>query len=208
MVRDTPPNPADKFGGFHNDHHTTVLGAIYGFRAFDINRDSRLTGVIYEKPWTGGVNTAECFNPYRRPETEQLKADRGFGLGPYRDRRLEPIHPGPDDRSHNMKDCACGWWAFFSADMDNPFSDYSRVAAVVRLSGRSVIGTRGIRSVYAEIVAASFKPSYYPTPASVEALRRVAGNYPGVKWYPDIMSMLNEWPLSSKLGNYQVGDSL
>src|SRR5699024_11090955 len=97
MGREPSPRPEYKAAGFTDDHHTTLLGAAYGMRHFRLDQDGYLVGLTYRTRWVNGVNQAECYNPRRGA----MKAP-----GAYR-----PAPTGPEDRSHSMLECGCGWWA-------------------------------------------------------------------------------------------------
>lgn len=177
MHRDKPernPNHAD---GFVSDVHATILasgGGVYGLRAFNLTDTGALTGITYPHEWQPGVNTAQCFNPTRDPEFRKMRDDAkrtfhavtygGWPMSYYR--ALHPqdaIEPGPDDRSHDMKACSCGFWAFHEPQRAIGYVHTHRAAGIVRLTGRAVPGTAGWRGVHAEIVALAKPWGWLPT---------------------------------------------
>lgn len=188
MQRDNPPEPDYRYPGFTADHHTTLVGAAYGIRHFRVHA---LTGVLhgltYRIPWVDGPNTAQCYNTSRG-------ANRAT---------LTPAMPGPEDRSHTMMKCGCGWWSYFTPEHapypDDLYGggDTLSLAAVVRVWGRSVIGLDGVRSVYAQIVAL-VEPTGYQLKWATwgDITEKISRQYPSVAWYPSIPAMVEAWPLS------------
>lgn len=187
MTRDTPPRPEYRAEGFNDDHHTTLLGAAYGMRNFRIDDEGWLIGLTYRARWVNGTNVAKCYNANRG-------ARRHGG-------DLTAAEPGPEDRSHSMIDCGCGLWAYFHAI--DPFdtyggSDTMGLCGIVRMWGRSVIGTKGTRSLYAQVVAlAEPFPSQMRLMPFQRAFGRLSGHYSNIAWYADRDDMLRAWPLSS-----------
>lgn len=187
MDRDNPPAPDYRAPGFTADHHTALLDYAYGIRHFRVNLAGALHGLTYRIPWVEGTNTAQCYS-------EGRGANRAT---------LTPAMPGPEDRSHTMMKCGCGWWSYFvPEDRVLPIgmyggSDTLSVTAVVRAWGRSVIGLEGVRSVYAQIVAlvepTPERLKWSPLPGGFE---RAALRYPSAMWYPTIQDMVADWPLS------------
>jgi len=191
MGREPSPRPEYKAAGFTDDHHTTLLGAAYGMRHFRLDQDGYLVGLTYRTRWVNGVNQAECYNPRRGA----VKA-----AGEYK-----PATPGPEDRSHSMLECGCGWWAYFGVGEEwNIYGsgDTMSMCGVVRMWGRSVIGTLGSRSLFAQIVAlVEPHASQLRYPLFYNAFRRLPQHYSNITWHATRADMLKAWPLSSHYRN-------
>lgn len=192
MDREPSPRPEYKAAGFTDDHHTTLLGAAYGLRHFRIDQDGWLVGLTYRTRWANGPTQAECYNPRRGA----VKA-----AGEYK-----PATPGPEDRSHSMLECGCGLWAYFGVGLSEwavyGASDTISLCGVVRMWGRSVIGTLGSRSLFAQVVALQ-EPhrTQMKYPVFRDAYRRLLRNYSNIAWYESRADMLRAWPLSSHYRN-------
>lgn len=146
-----------------------AVGEIYGYRWWQIKVPAELAGFtgygedfrFTENPLTGannqrwkpGRNEAVCTNAYSKlPTWSDLLA----GTDPCE-------HEPPEIRTA----CGCGFWAYFDKDLnvdsvisgltgDNPQRSGTTVRlpvfGVIRGTGRVIIGTKGFRSQYAEIV--------------------------------------------------------
>lgn len=165
MDRDTPPPFISMAEGFKADAHTTILAPLYGIRAFEVSEDAHLTGVAFKAKWPAdGPAIAKCYNPGRRPKAK-IDPHGGSSItvlssgawlvmpSAWMNTVDSEILPGPTDRSHNMKDCACGLWAYYSQDHTDRYGNIWRPNAVVAGQGRAVAGTKGFRVVNARIVA-------------------------------------------------------
>lgn len=126
---------------------------MYGTRAFNIDAEGYLTGVIYRTRWLPGENIATCRSARRMVTT------------PYASYTIrEPIdddEPGREIEPGHMLACGpaggqgmggCGFHAFLEGSNDYGSAGV-RVSGVVALYGRGVRGTRGGRFSKARIVA-------------------------------------------------------
>lgn len=148
-----------------------AVGEVYGYRWWKIAVPARFAGYMDKsehgvevspapligansQPWKPGKNEAVC-TAYRTsvPTWDDLLAGRARGI----------VHEPPEYRTA----CGCGFWAYFDKDLDvdrvlgglagkNPNlmsgTVWLPVFGVVKGTGRVIIGTKGFRSQYAEII--------------------------------------------------------
>jgi hypothetical protein len=135
----------------------------------------------------------------------------GWGdLGPY----LHGVHRADrwsaDYRAECMKwprdhegvahpDCSCGIYGWYKPDRD--WETGGRAFAVVRLSGRAVLGSLGVRAERAQILAVAYvKPCDCGCSDNTETEKAfgeaMSAYYPGVALYPSRAALLEDFPPS------------
>lgn len=137
---------------------------VYGLREFLIRADGVLTGVIYRKAWTPGVNRAVC-----------LVYSRSGIINPHAqmvDSRLDNYNIPPD---HGMANCHHGFYAYYDGSSDY-HAAFKTVGGVIKGWGEAEVGTKGFRVQYAQIVGLVFGEE--PTRALRERVRRQYSNIP------------------------------
>jgi hypothetical protein len=108
------------------DGPTLVLSKpLYAIRSWDVDRLGRLTGVSYPQVWTPGENVAVCGGG----DKSRSRARPGIG--------------------HSMKNCTCGFYAYSSPGNSTP----GEIKGVVSYAGDTVVGSLGVRTSRATIVA-------------------------------------------------------
>lgn len=150
---------------------------VYGLREFWIRPDGLLTGVVYRKPWTPGVNRAMCLL-YTYTGFSAIAS--AYGVGP--DLRVEGYNTFPD---HSMENCHHGFYAYYDGST-NYHEAFETVGGVIRGWGEAVIGTKGFRVQYAEIMGLVFGEE--PTRAQRERVRRQYSNIPIFKTSADLLA--------------------
>lgn len=182
MTGDQPPEwaPPDSQYEFHDGELNFRVGEIYGLRSFSINSDGWLTGVMFHKPWTPGVNEAQCWrvtswesegltsteSPYLTTVSEPnpddpdhpIKSTAYVMRGAEGERwnvrtKPTPIYGNNDDPTHVVGDDeACGLHGYLEGSLDYG-SGNQKINGVVKAWGRMALGDRGFRAQYARIVA-------------------------------------------------------
>jgi len=118
-------------GGFSSDY-TLVPDAAYGYRAWDYDKEAGILESVFILGRWDVVNTATC-------KYDSLRLSRGYN-------------------THRLEECICGFYSYHN--IDDVAYTYMPVHGVVKISGKTVVGTRGFRSSKAEIVALSVSSSH------------------------------------------------
>lgn len=140
-----------------------VVGEVYAARVFVLDSTSCiLTGLSYPQAILDGINVALCPN-----DTHDADA------------------PGDD--------CRCGFWAYDQPKTwwVDPETESGVVPAVVELTGKAVVGERGIRAQKMRVVAVVL-----PGDISHADRQVFVANYPQVRLFASVKEMLTEFPLS------------
>ena len=114
--------------GFNGD---IIVAQNHGFRAFRFTPSAELLSLVYDYPWTPGVNRSVC----------------AIGTAWNKPGRQCPF---PNKR------CSHGFYAYYGEDYYPSHVDPSdglAINGVINGYGRCVIGDKGYRSEYADIVA-------------------------------------------------------
>lgn len=100
--------------------------------------------------WNGGFCVASCLAELM---VQGYTGYHGYPRGPYFGFEI-PEHPVPDLR------CTCGIYGALSLEaLDRQYDRWSTdFTAVIAAEGRTIIGTRGLRTERARVVAYYFKP--------------------------------------------------
>lgn len=122
----------DQFAG-QGEEWPFAVGDVRGVRMWRVCRSGHIHPAHVEaKPWTSGLNTAQCLSP------------RIFGA--------RTSHTAPDEG------CSCGFYAYFDhgkpiRTLSRAYSDagYGVIAGTIRGHGRTLIGTDGFRCEKAQI---------------------------------------------------------
>lgn len=138
-----------------------VPGTLRGYRSWRVTLDEGLLmAVNFDYTWQPGENHATCLD---WPPTFQTE------------------HQAP------QLNCTCGFYACYSP-ATTQWGQAIPFMGVVELSGRMVLGTRGVRAERARIVA-SLQP-YWPA----RAAERIKDMYPDVKWFRNHEDMVEAFP--------------
>lgn len=138
-----------------------VPGTLRGYRSWRVTFDEGLLmAVNFDYTWQPGENHATCLD---WPPTFQTE------------------HQAP------QLNCTCGFYACYSP-ATTQWGQAIPFMGVVELSGRMVLGTRGVRAERARIVA-SLQP-YWPA----RAAERIKDMYPDVKWFRNHEDMVEAFP--------------
>lgn len=183
-----------------------VAGYVTGARAFGIDDDGFLTGVMFPQRWPQGVIEAQCWRvkapgcEHERPVVKQWTGQAACGCDAL---------PDPCGKSPGHPRCLCGLYGYF--DSSSTYASPVRVSGVVAGWGRVLLGTRGFRAAKAAVLAIYLPP---PTgPSVVDALRkgplaahlsgtyldnptrdRIRANYPDLPVYTQLNRMLADFP--------------
>lgn len=151
---------------------------IYCTRMFKLAWDSNdrrvLTGLNFQQEVKSGVNVAQC-------GYSQHIVDPETG----------------DERAPGVK-CSCGFYVYDRETwwMDNRNEDKvprGNVRAVVKISGKTILGQRGLRVQEIEIVALAHNPEEFTD----EELENLSEDFPNVKFYSSTKEMLRDFELTS-----------
>lgn len=134
----------EEFGLSCGQDLALVPGYAYGLRTWSFRRDSPELRGSYGREWHAGINDAECGKSSSVPRHARV----------------------PD------RECSCGYYGYWSSRKDRLVEEAEqascvcsscikiyKVAGVIRISGRVIIGTAGFRAEKAEIMALSLSPS-------------------------------------------------
>lgn len=163
----------DPKGEFSSLGQLPAHSTVYGLREFLIRKDGLLSGVIYKKAWTPGVNRAVCLIYAKSgiPNPQSLH-----------DPRLDTYNILPD---HPMDKCHHGFYAYYDGSTD--YHDaFKTVGGVIRGWGEAVVGTKGFRVQYAQIMGLVFGEE--PTRAQRERVRRQYSNLPIFKTREELLA--------------------
>ncbi len=149
-----------------------AIGEVYGYRWWKIQIPARFAGYLEAPEKTVGPNTVRLIGANNQPwgaGVQEAKCTSTFRAAPswtdLLDGRAEAItHEPPEIREA----CGCGFWAYFDQFLPvtthfgdlgggKPYRTYGDmveipVFGVVKGSGRTIIGEKGFRCQYAEIV--------------------------------------------------------
>jgi hypothetical protein len=191
--------PKDDFGR----EYLLAVGEQYGVRGFDLHKGKLTAACDKELVWNQGVNVAHCYvDRYQtgwRPFTVR-PAWFGFGweFGAWNLEKKPPKHFDVP-----REECTCGFYAY----SDPKKHVLGHIKGVVRLSGRTLIGTKGWRFERGEIVALR-KPTHEHTPPNsflrkwqqqqLDALRL---NYPKIPLFNTDEEMFKAFPLTELESN-------
>lgn len=156
-------------------------GAVQGARAWNIDDDGWLVGVMRPQVWVPGENHAEC---------------RRFVLPPVRSVIINgssvPVTVSPgrvsvEPAEHPIQDCGHGFYAFYEGS--NDYGRPARVSGVIQGYGKTVIGSRGFRCMKARILAITFGDE-----VSEQQRAKVTANYPGSPVFDSFDEMVAAYP--------------
>lgn len=120
-----------------------VAGSLTGIRAFKVDADGHLTGVVHEQVWTPDVNEASCeIGDLARSIQRNIESlARAMGA------------PPTERRPHHVAGlgCQCGFYAYFKGQ--NSYMGSGQIAGIVEGYGVCTVGTRGFRAERARLVA-------------------------------------------------------
>lgn len=121
-----------------------AAGVVRGARAFYVDDDQMLTGIVYREQWKPGVNHSECFRYSDKHNLSNYSSQR-LAL-------LRKIHSG---EIHLFEKCSCGFYAYY--DGSNDYANDATISGVVEGYGEVVIGDRGFRARKTRIAAIHMK---------------------------------------------------
>jgi hypothetical protein len=118
-----------------------VAGSLTGIRAFKVDQDGFLTGVVHEQRWLPGANDAEC----RLGEMGRMMVQLN--------EKMRGSITGCVPRGHHLAGlgCQCGFYAYFKGR--NTYMRGENAAAIVEGYGVCTVGSRGFRAEKARLVA-------------------------------------------------------
>jgi hypothetical protein len=149
-----------------------AIGSICGVRTWNVDRLGRLVGK-HQYIWRPGENVAVC-NP---DEVEYFLTRYNLVALPFACKGAEP-------------NCVCGFYAYY--DLPNPIQvgeGSHPVRGVIQGYGRTTIGREGFRCMKAKILAVT--PTRF---VDAKIAARLRHNYPDVKFFDDVDSMLADFP--------------
>ena len=156
------------------------LDPVRGVRSFRIaNYGHDLTGVVYKQRWNTGENVAQC----RKFETFLSAEHAKFEFETPSDTRYQTA---PSD---TMLECRHGFYAYYDGSSDFFTSSDTMLTGIVNGYGEVLIGTRGFRSMKAEIIAL-----HIPEKRALVNIRR---NYSSIPIFDSLETMVKEFPTTS-----------
>lgn len=157
----------NEFRGQELPLHSTV----YGLRNFGVDSLFRLTGVMYKSAvWIPGMNIARCYKSViggMGSQTQGLVID------------------------HSMENCLHGFYAYYDGSRD--YHDKGDVTGIIKGWGEGVVGTKGFRVTYAQIMGLKFSGSL--TSYSRKRIMRLYGD--GVTFHDNVEDLLKAYPLTA-----------
>lgn len=186
--------PAEHFGR----EYLLVLGETYGIRGWAI-RGEKLSAACSSYIWEPGINTAYCSDEYPK------------FWSPYYLKMVPAGHWFPDWEFHSwnlhkkpkphagapVEGCNCGFYAFNNPDG----MTMGAVKGIVRITGKTLIGTKGYRFEKGEIVCLldpTAGPDQDTVPWRRDALRVIRKNYPDIPIAGSEDEMLKLFPLNAE----------
>lgn len=116
-----------------------VAGSLTGIRAFRVDADGRLTGVIHKVRFEAELNTATCLiPPFMQMMRTIAQATANSKL------------PRPEHHVAGVG-CSCGFYAYFRGR--NSYIGNAQVAGIIQGYGVCTVGNRGFRAEKARLVA-------------------------------------------------------
>lgn len=178
-----------------------IVGDVFGVRHFKLSESGELLGVIYPAPLSPGVNEAVCYSSamaqaVARRSTKDAETFISVAIGGHfapagtyaetmvaYSASLGGVAPRlADVPGHIISRCTCGYYAYFNGLHETTFDD--QVGAVVRASGRTLIGSLGFRTQRIELVALW---SNIPEPSRLQRLTaRLYPTYSYFKWQEQV----------------------
>lgn len=185
--------PAEHFGR----EYLLVLGETYGIRGWTI-RGEKLCAAGSSYFWGPGVNVAQhseaypaCWSPY----FVTMHSFGGYPMG--WEFHSWNLHKKPKPHTEApVEGCTCGFYAYNSPDG----LTLGSVKGIVRITGRTLIGTKGYRFEKGEIVCLldpTAGPDQDTVPWRRDALRVIRKNYPDIPIASSEDEMLKLFPLNT-----------
>ncbi|MDE2470804.1 MAG: hypothetical protein KGL35_19175 [Bradyrhizobium sp.] len=186
--------PKDEFGR----EYLLAVGEQYGVRGWSVRGGKLAAACNHRATWEPGINVAKCrvdeYGSGWQPYYTGHHVMGGWLYTGFDHWNLEKKPPAHDDAPR--EDCTCGFYAY-----SNPRrAVMGSVKGVVRITGRTLVGTKGWRFEYGEIVAllnphaGKGEGSWSVTRASyLESLR---ANYPTVPIFKTDEEMFEAFPLT------------
>ncbi len=156
------------------DGYDVEVGSAYGIRRWHVDALGRLIAQSAGTVWTPGVNVAKCSYNHRGgyPVTGSLTINAGTKIVVYGDGEVselaEEVAQKVPEHVVPAEGCGCGFWAYHegAAKFGN-----AGLVGVIEASGRTIIGTQGIRTERAKIVALSLPATKPATKAQSASWR-------------------------------------
>ncbi len=182
-----------------------IAGSVTGLRwwtAFD----GTLQGM--RGPWQPGQNEATCSVQPSMPVISSAWDDIAWVNGvPTRISDIPPEHQ-PIKHQPPEESCGCGFWAYWDLENNNPSYHGIAVCGIIEGTGRVLIGEKGFRCQYAEVIALHVPYPVYPDDDSSWSEQRyklapaewlytrthLQRSYLGVPLYGTLELMLEEHP--------------
>jgi hypothetical protein len=174
-LRNPAPQPLPRFGPLHQSEYAgagdvpLVPGTLRVFRSWFVNADGWLEAMNFPAVWGPGLNVAHCMG--------------SGGVG----RNVTPMSRVPDPA------CTCGFYGTYKPPSFISPLHLNAIHGVVQVSGRVILGTKGVRAQKARIVAVVALESslFYVDPQRVALTRQ---HYPDVKWFNSLLEIVQAFP--------------
>lgn len=150
-----------------------IPGELYGMRAFRIRPDGTLSPLHRNKSYVykAGVNEAKCDD---EPYEMTMMLNTGAIISKITVTPELVFHTNGDFTAPNI-DCTCGFYAYFEDANETSFMQHdgdNQVNAIVRATGRCIVGDFGFKAQKLEIVGFIADP-----PESRESKRTRIGRF-------------------------------
>lgn len=121
-----------------------VAGSLIGVRAFKVDTDATLTGVVHETRFLDGENLGECL------QTPWMRVMGGMASTLFI-HHLTGMPLQPSEHRVGTQGCTCGYYAYFRGR--NNWAQDGTIVGLIEGYGVCTVGDRGFRAEKARLVA-------------------------------------------------------